>query len=64
MQNSLRDRIKSSQRKKEDKGKISDPPKGKAPEYTHYILSHSNIGVIEDLFQVSFPSSRDVLVSV
>jgi hypothetical protein len=52
-------KIKDKQDQKEDKGKASDLVKGKAPESAHYIVSHCNIGVTEDLFNTSFASWRD-----
>jgi hypothetical protein len=52
------DKIKEDiQNHKENKGKTSELAKGKAP--THYIVSHCNIGVTEELFNTSFPSWRD-----
>jgi hypothetical protein len=53
------EKIKDRQNYKEDKGKTSDPAKGKAPESTHYFVAHCNIGVTEDLFNTSFASWRD-----
>jgi hypothetical protein len=47
------------QNQKEDKGKTLESTKGKALESTHYIVSHCNIGVTEDLFNTSFASWRD-----
>ena len=44
------EKIKYKQDIKEDKGKASYLEKFKAPKSTHYIVSHFNIGVIEDLF--------------
>jgi hypothetical protein len=40
--------------KKQDKGKPSEPTKGNPPESTHYIVSHFNIVVTEDLFNTSY----------
>jgi hypothetical protein len=33
--------------------------KGKAPESTHFVIAHCNIGINEDLFKTSFASWRD-----
>jgi hypothetical protein len=49
-------KIKYRQNQKEDKGKTSDLVKGKTLEFTHYIVSHCNIGVNKDLFNTSFSS--------
>ena len=43
----------------EEKGKSPNPGKGKAPESSHYIVAHYNIGVTEDLFNSSFDSWKD-----
>jgi hypothetical protein len=45
--------------KLEDKDKILDLAKDKALKSAGYIVSHCNIGVIEDLFNTSFTSWRD-----
>jgi hypothetical protein len=42
---------------KEDRDRTSKLMKGKAP--THYIVSHCNIGFIEELFNNSFSSWGD-----
>jgi hypothetical protein len=47
------------QNKKEDKGKTSEPMKGKPLESSHYIVSHCNIGVTEYLFNTSYTPWRD-----
>ena len=44
----------------EAKGKNHDKRKGKALESTHYVVAHCNIGVIEDLFNASLASWKDV----
>jgi hypothetical protein len=36
--------------------------KGKAPESTHFVVVHCNIGINEDLFKISFFSWRDAWV--
>jgi hypothetical protein len=54
------DKIKEDRHnKKEDKGKTSEPTKGNPPESAHYIVSHCNIGVTEDLFNTSYTPWRD-----
>jgi hypothetical protein len=45
------------QNQKEDRGKTLEPAKGKAP--TPYVVVHCSIGVIEDLFNISYTPWRD-----
>jgi hypothetical protein len=51
------EKIKERRNQKEDRGKTSEPTKGKV--ITHYTVSHCNIGVTDDLFNTSFASWRD-----
>eukprot|EP00253_Pinus_taeda_P036637 PITA_36637 len=51
------DRIE--QERNQPKGKINVKEKGKAPESTHYVVAHSNIGVNEDLFNASLASWKN-----
>jgi hypothetical protein len=53
------EKIKGKQNQKEDKAKVLDLVKGKVHESTHYIVSHCNNVVSEDLFTTSFASWRD-----
>jgi hypothetical protein len=51
-------KIKDIHNQKEDQCKTLDLAKGKTPESAHYIVSHCNIGVTEDLYNTSFASWR------
>jgi hypothetical protein len=54
------DNIKEDRRnKKEGKGKTSEPAKGNPFESAHYVVSHCNIGVTEDLFNTSYTLWKD-----
>jgi len=50
---------KIEQERNEPKGKTNDKEKGKAPESTHYVVAHCNIGVNEDLFNASLASWKN-----
>eukprot|EP00253_Pinus_taeda_P012451 PITA_12451 len=50
---------KIEQRRNQQKGKIDDTDKGKAPESAHYIEAQCNIGVNEDLFNTSLASWKN-----
>ena len=43
----------------EQKGKSSYKGKCKAPESTHYVVAHCNIGVTKDLFNASLASWKN-----
>jgi hypothetical protein len=51
------EKIKEKQNQKEDRDKTSEPVEGKA--LAHYVVSHCNIGVIEDLFNASLSFWED-----
>src|SRR3982074_1562893 len=50
---------KIEQKRNQQKGKIDDTDKGKAPESTHYVVAQCNIGVNEDLFNASLASWKN-----
>ena len=50
---------KIEQQINEEIGKNNVKDKGKALESTHYVVSHCNIGVTEDLFDASLTSWRN-----
>ena len=50
---------KIEQERNQPKDKTKDKEKGKAPESTHYVLAHYNIGVNEDLFNASLASWKN-----
>jgi len=47
------------QERNQPKGKTNDKEKGKAPESSHYVVAHCNIGVNEDLFNASLTSWKN-----
>ena len=50
---------KIEQKRNQQKGKIDDIDKGKAPESTHYVEAQCSIGVNEDLFNASLASWKN-----
>ena len=50
--------MRIEKKRNEEKVKTHDRDKGKSPESSHYVVAHCNIGVTEDLFNVSLTSWR------